>query len=76
MLTNSDIAELTDWRRDLHRFPEVSGEEEGTAARVVASSGPAKTWRARHQMPCLRFASASAAIPCRSAGLRPWPGDA
>ncbi len=27
MLTNADIAELTDWRRDLHRFPEVSGEE-------------------------------------------------
>ena len=36
MLTNSDIAELTDWRRELHRFPEVSGEERETAARVVA----------------------------------------
>ena len=38
MLTNADIAELTDWRRDLHRFPEVSGEERETAARVVAAS--------------------------------------
>ncbi len=37
MLTNADIAELTDWRRDLHRFPEVSGEERETAARVVAA---------------------------------------
>jgi amidohydrolase len=37
MLTNADIAELTDWRRDLHRFPEVSGEERETAARVTAA---------------------------------------
>jgi len=37
MLTNADIAELTDWRRELHRFPEVSGEEAETAARVVAA---------------------------------------
>lgn len=37
MLTNSEIAELTDWRRELHRFPEVSGEETETAARVVAA---------------------------------------
>ena len=37
MLTNADIAELTDWRRELHRFPEVSGEERETAARVVAA---------------------------------------
>ena len=37
MLTNSDIAELTDLRRDLHRFPEISGEEVQTAARMVAA---------------------------------------
>jgi len=35
MLTNADIADLTDWRRELHRFPEISGEEEQTAARVT-----------------------------------------
>ena len=35
MLTNADIAELTDWRRELHRFPEVSGEERETAIRVT-----------------------------------------
>jgi amidohydrolase len=37
MLTNADVAELTEWRRELHRFPEVSGQEAGTAARVVAA---------------------------------------
>lgn len=37
MLTNSDIAELTAFRRDLHRFPELSGQEAETAARVVAA---------------------------------------
>lgn len=36
VLTNRDIAELTEWRRDLHRNPELSGEEEQTARRVVA----------------------------------------
>lgn len=40
MLTNRDIAELTDWRRELHRFPEVSRDEAGTAARVAAALGP------------------------------------
>ncbi len=35
MLTNSDVADLTDWRRALHRLPEVSGQEEQTAATVV-----------------------------------------
>jgi metal-dependent amidase/aminoacylase/carboxypeptidase family protein len=35
MLTPRDIAELTDWRRDLHRHPEVSRHEAATAARVV-----------------------------------------
>lgn len=36
-LTNSDVAELTAWRRLLHRTPEVSGEEAGTA-RLVAEA--------------------------------------
>ncbi len=35
MLTNSDIAELTDWRRLMHRFPEVSRHEAETAGRVA-----------------------------------------
>lgn len=36
-LTNADIAELTAFRRELHRFPEVSGQEVGTARRIVAA---------------------------------------
>lgn len=42
-LTDSDIAELTAWRRALHRAPELSGEEAATAAevaRVLASTAP------------------------------------
>jgi len=35
-LTNRDIEELVAFRRDLHRFPEISNEEEETAKRVVA----------------------------------------
>lgn len=35
VLGNRDIVELTEWRRELHRFPELSGEEQATAARVV-----------------------------------------
>ena len=35
MLGNYDlVAELTALRRDLHRMPEISGEEEKTAARM------------------------------------------
>lgn len=42
MLTNSDIAELTDFRRELHRFPEVSGEEARTAVTIRAALDPLK----------------------------------
>ena len=34
-LTNADLVELTNWRRQLHQFPEISGDERNTAARVV-----------------------------------------
>ena len=36
MFTNSDIAELTALRRELHLWPELSGAEEETDRRVVA----------------------------------------
>jgi amidohydrolase len=35
-LTEYDLAELTVWRRDLHRHPELSGEEVDTARTVQA----------------------------------------
>lgn len=34
-LTNQDIADLVAFRRELHRFPEISNEEAETARRVV-----------------------------------------
>ncbi|MDP5216504.1 amidohydrolase [Ruegeria sp. 2205SS24-7] len=37
MLTNSDLVALTAFRRDLHRHPEVSGEEVETALTVTAA---------------------------------------
>ncbi|GAW35712.1 putative hydrolase YxeP [Roseovarius sp. A-2] len=36
-LTNSDIAELTALRHDLHRHPEISGEEGETARRITTA---------------------------------------
>lgn len=35
-LTNQDVVELTEWRRELHRMPELSGAEERTARTVRA----------------------------------------
>ncbi len=37
MLTNSDLMELTAFRRELHRWPELSGEEADTARRIAAA---------------------------------------
>lgn len=41
-LSNSDMVDLVAWRRDLHRKPEISGEERETAQAVVAFLSPAK----------------------------------
>ena len=38
-LTNQDLTDLIAFRRDLHRFPEISNEEEQTARRVVEFLG-------------------------------------
>ena len=40
MLTNRDPIELTALRRDLHRHPEISGEEAQTAATIVQALTP------------------------------------
>ncbi len=44
-LTNHDLVDLIDLRRDLHRHPEISGEEQWTAARIVAFLAPLKPAR-------------------------------
>ncbi len=40
MLTETDLAELHAFRHDLHRHPEISGNEADTAARVLAHLAP------------------------------------
>lgn len=40
MLNAGDLAALTAFRHELHRYPEVSGAEEATAARVLAHLAP------------------------------------
>ena len=45
MLTNTDITELTEFRRLLHRFPEVSREEGATAQRIVDALAPLRPTR-------------------------------
>lgn len=39
-LPDRDVAELTEWRRHLHRHPELSGQEVETAIRVVSILSP------------------------------------
>jgi len=42
MLTNIDTLELTELRRHLHQYPELSGEEVETAKSIVAALKPSK----------------------------------
>ena len=44
-LTNHDMVDLIDFRHELHRHPEISGEEEETARRVAHFLGPMKPAR-------------------------------
>lgn len=41
-LSNSDMVDLVEWRRQLHRNPEISGEERETAKAVVAFVEPSR----------------------------------
>ena len=87
MLTNADIAELTDWRRDLHRFPEVSGEERETAARVtealqgtrpdqvvtgLGGHGVAAVWNGAAPGPTVLFRCELDALPIDEVGQPEW----
>ncbi|MGB7317477.1 MAG: amidohydrolase [Planktotalea sp.] len=40
MLTNLDLIELTEFRRELHRYPELSGEEVETARKIADALKP------------------------------------
>lgn len=87
MLSNSDVAELTDWRRELHRFPEVSGEESATAARVVSAlsflkpdsivtglggHGVAAVWNGAELGETVLFRAELDALPIEEVGQPEW----
>jgi amidohydrolase len=87
MLSNSDVAELTDWRRELHRFPEVSGEEAETARRVVSAlsflkpdsimtdlggHGVAAVWEGAEPGETVLFRAELDALPIDEIGQPPW----
>ncbi|MCV2894009.1 amidohydrolase [Lentibacter sp. XHP0401] len=42
VLSNHELTQLIEWRRELHMYPEVSGEEAETAARVLNMLKPSK----------------------------------
>lgn len=78
MLTNADVVELTAFRHHLHRHPELSGQEEWTAAQVVQSLEPfrpnriikglgghgvAAVWDAAEAGPTVMFRSELDALP-------------
>ena len=87
MLTNSDIVELTAFRHRLHQSPEVSGQEEATAAQVVAALQPlhparivtglgghgvAAVWEAPLPGPTVMFRSELDALPIEELSDLPY----
>lgn len=87
MLTNSDIVELTEIRHLLHRNPELSGQEEWTAAQVVAAleplrpssivtgpggNGVAAIWRAPEAGPTVMLRSELDALPIEELSEAPY----
>jgi len=86
MLTNADIAELTDFRRLLHQHPEVSGDERETAARIGAAlalltptdllrnlggHGLAAIWAGRDPGPTILFRAELDALPIEDLSTAP-----
>lgn len=78
MLTNTDVVELTQFRQHLHQYPEVSGDEEWTAAQVVVAleevhptrvitrlggNGVAAVWEGREPGPTVMFRCELDALP-------------
>lgn len=87
MLTNSDIVELTAFRRHLHQHPEVSGEEKWTAAEIVTALAPlqparvitglgghgvAAVWEGAEPGPTVLFRSELDALPIEEETGNAW----
>lgn len=87
MLTNHDLIELTAFRRELHRFPEVSGEEVETARRIthalralsptriltgLGGHGVAAVFDSGHDGPTVLFRAELDALPIEEQNDIPW----
>ena len=89
-MTPADIAELTGWRRALHRQPELSGAEEQTARAFVAmvqpsspdrvltglgGHGVAVVYQGREAGPSVMIRSELDALPIVETGTAPWVSE-
>ena len=87
MLTNSDLIELTNFRRALHTCPEVSGEESETADTIAAALRPLSPARVLRGLgghgvaavfeglkdgPTVLFRAELDALPIRELSDLPW----
>lgn len=90
MLTDADIDELTALRQLLHQNPEVSGNEEKTAARVAAllaamqpdqiitglgGHGVAAIWAAKEPGPTVMFRAELDALPIQENARHAYPSQ-
>lgn len=87
MLTNSDKIELTELRRKLHQYPEISGEEAETAKTIVRALTPlaptdiyvnlgghgvAAVFDSEVEGPTLMFRAELDALPIQEKSNNPW----
>ncbi|MDO6728212.1 amidohydrolase [Cognatishimia sp. 1_MG-2023] len=90
MLTNSDIATLTELRRTLHKRPEVSGEEAETAKTIVnaltplaptkimtglGGHGVAAVFDSGEAGPTVLFRAELDALPIQEISDNPWKSE-
>ncbi len=90
MLSNSDLIELTAFRKALHRRPEISGEEVETAAAVVSALDPlrpteiltglgghgvAATFDSGQPGPTVMFRAELDALPIPEVSGAPWTSE-
>lgn len=87
MLTNSDLIELTEFRRTLHMWPEISGEETRTADTIVKAlqaldptriltnlggHGVAAVFDSGTEGPTVMFRAELDALPVQELSDAPW----
>lgn len=90
MLSNADVQELTEFRRELHRYPEISRQEAGTAARIVTElealapdailrglggHGVAAVFEGKCEGPTVLFRAELDALPIEEISTFDWRSD-